>query len=789
VSALTASEKQLKQSLQSEISNRQSVELELVRRNSALQSDRLILEKLQMDFDNSLTRVAELTEDLAQSKQRMRVTNIELLRKNEDIANYQSTIAKAEASESKLRYDVSCLNEQTLRQSAEIAELRLNFALTEEGLRAELNDKVNHIIELQSRKDSSEFQSEQNKSLYLLTKSELSKASMELSFTQKRFEESEGLRAKNEEALRAGASELARCRSELNDCRTQLSTCTDEMQQGRSKIATLTNALRESRTSHDFLESSARGDKIRLESSLSELSVKNTAMEERIGHLQSQSLRSRDEMQSMELDRRRLLSNLEELQALLSDNKARKEAEVLRLEDDLKRVLMKCDSLIAEVAKNEKALSHSSNLLVDKDSEVDRLTQALRSAETQVKDKDSLLATDEEAIKKCRAQIEQLSSDLMQSQGSIAKLTNELRGSAEQVLKLQSDRGSLQSEIDGLHATIRATRSEGVSANEEIRSLRNLLSSLSEESLATASKLNAKLEDVTKKLDDSHLQLKNLQLKYKDLETQSDANSAAALKEIKSAKDELTALSISMSISMQAAGTAFEKDIQSARSQIQTLTDSKFLLESENRRLQSAVGTKEKELLLLSDQVAALQLQTVALDDQMRLLTATSKEADQLKTSLTAKQAACDDLLEQNESLSSQLRGSSEQLASMMDELARTKSLLNSSEEKVVEFGQSKTKLEWKIKSLTDDSRKVNLQLQIAQEDIQENRKELERCRDLLNKKTADYQSLSNELLQTKAQMNAFNMEALARGEIAIPEYEKDDFESAPDIVYSFQMV
>ena len=107
-----------------------------------------------------------------------------------------------------------------------------------------------------------------------------------------------------------------------------------------------------------------------------------------------------------------------------------------------------------------------------------------------------------------------------------------------------------------------------------------------------------------------------------------------------------------------------------------------------------------------------------------------------------------------------------------------------------MEFGQAKTKLEWKIKSLTDDSRKVNLQLQIAQEDIQENRKELERCRDLVSKKTADYQSLFNELQQTKAQMNAFNMEALARGEIAIPEYEKDyDFESAPDIVYSFQMV
>lgn len=790
VSALTASEKQLKQSLQSEISNRQSIELELVRRNSALQSDRLVLEKVQMDFDKSQIRVAELTEELAQSKQRMRAANIELLRKNEDIANYQSTIAQAEASDSKLRYEVSHLNEQVLRQSSEIAELQLKVALTEDGLRAELKGKVDHIIELQSRKDESDFQSEQNKSLYLLTKAELSKASMELSFMQKRFEESEGLRVKDKEALYASSSELARCRSELNDCRRQLSACTDEMQQGRSTIASLTSALRDSKTSNDYLESSAKGEKTRLESTVSELSAKNAALNERIGSLESQSRRSSDEMQEMELDRRRLHSSLEELQALLSDTTARKEAEVLRLEDDLKRVMMKCDSLSAEVAKNENALSHRSNLLVVRDAEVDRLTQALRLAEAQVQHKNSLLATDEEAIKKSRAQIEQLSSDLLLSQESVAKLTNELRDSAEQVSRLQSDKGSLQSQVDGLHATIRTATSEGASASEEILSLRNRISSLSDESLATASRLHAELEDANRKLGDSHLQLKNVQLEYKKLETHSEANAAAALKEIKATKDEVAALSIRL----QASTTAFEKDIESDRGQIQALTDSKSLLESENRRLQSAVDTKSKDLLLLSDQRATLQLQTAALDDQLRHLTAATNEADrdnaQLKTSLAAKQAECSDLLEQNESLRSQLRGSSEQTASSAEELAKLKSLLNTSEEKVVEFGQAKTKLEWKIKSLTDDSRKVSLQLQIAQEDIQENRKELERCRDLVSKKTADYQSLFNELQQTKAQMNAFNMEALARGEIAIPEYEKDyDFESAPDIVYSFQMV
>lgn len=790
VSALTASEKQLKHSLQSEISSRQSIELELVRRNSALQSDRLVLEKVQMDFDKSQIRVAELTEELAQSKQRMRAANIELLRKNEDIANYQSTVAQAEASDSKLRYEVSHLNEQVLRQSSEIAALQLKVALTEDGLRAELKGKVDRIIDLQSRKDESDFQSEQNKSLYLLTKAELSKASMELSFMQKRFEESEGLRVKDKEALYASSSELARCRSELNDCRRQLSACTDEMQQGRSTIASLTSALRDSKTSNDYLESSAKGEKTRLESTVSELSAKNAALNERIARLESQSRRSSDEMQAMELDRRRLHSSLEELQALSSDTTARKEAEVLHLEDDLKRVMMKCDSLSAEVAKNENALSHRSNLLVVRDAEVDRLTHALRLAEAQVQHKNSLLATDEEAIQKSRAQIEQLSSDLLLSQESVAKLTNELRDSAEQVSRLQSDKGSLQSQVDGLHATIRTATSEGASASEEILSLRNRISSLSDEGLATASRLHAELEDANRKLGDSQLQLKNVQLEFKKLETHSDANATAALKEIKATKDEVAALSIRL----QASTTAFEKDIESDRGQIQALTDSKSLLESENRRLQSAVDTKSKDLLLLSDQLAALQLQTAALDDQLRLLTAATNEADrdnaQLKTSLAAKQAECSDLLEQNESLRSQLRGSSEQTASSVEELAKLKSLLNTSEEKVVEFGQAKTKLEWKIKSLTDDSRKVSLQLQIAQEDIQENRKELERCRDLVSKKTADYQSLFNELQQTKAQMNAFNMEALARGEIAIPEYEKDyDFESAPDIVYSFQMV
>lgn len=790
VSALTASEKQLKHSLQSEISSRQSIELELVRRNSALQSDRLVLEKVQMDFDKSQIRVAELTEELAQSKQRMRAANIELLRKNEDIANYQSTVAQAEASDSKLRYEVSHLNEQVLRQSSEIAALQLKVALTEDGLRAELKGKVDRIIDLQSRKDESDFQSEQNKSLYLLTKAELSKASMELSFMQKRFEESEGLRVKDKEALYASSSELARCRSELNDCRRQLSACTDEMQQGRSTIASLTSALRDSKTSNDYLESSAKGEKTRLESTVSELSAKNAALNERIARLESQSRRSSDEMQAMELDRRRLHSSLEELQALSSDTTARKEAEVLHLEDDLKRVMMKCDSLSAEVAKNENALSHRSNLLVVRDAEVDRLTHALRLAEAQVQHKNSLLATDEEAIQKSRAQIEQLSSDLLLSQESVAKLTNELRDSAEQVSRLQSDKGSLQSQVDGLHATIRTATSEGASASEEILSLRNRISSLSDEGLATASRLHAELEDANRKLGDSQLQLKNVQLEFKKLETHSDANATAALKEIKATKDEVAALSIRL----QASTTAFEKDIESDRGQIQALTDSKSLLESKNRRLQSAVDTKSKDLLLLSDQLAALQLQTAALDDQLRLLTAATNEADrdnaQLKTSLAAKQAECSDLLEQNESLRSQLRGSSEQTASSVEELAKLKSLLNTSEEKVVEFGQAKTKLEWKIKSLTDDSRKVSLQLQIAQEDIQENRKELERCRDLVSKKTADYQSLFNELQQTKAQMNAFNMEALARGEIAIPEYEKDyDFESAPDIVYSFQMV
>ena len=514
---------------------------------------------------------------------------------------------------------------------------------------------------------------------------------------------------------------------------------------------------------------SAEAQQITLQKKMNELEKNVQSLTAASNEKENQLVSARSQLAELTADLESKSASLEEVTTKHSDLEKAMEENTKELQekaDKLKEArdaeeLLKAEaaSLLASISQLEGNTTDLNTQLEDSKKKYSELQQQMKEVDEQVLKKDAAISGLEGQVNELKTDLEDFKANLEEREKQFNEVSANLKAKGEELDQVKQSKDAelekKRNEIEAKQAEIEKLIMKSDSYAEEVKSTKASLEITQNElteKAAEAQRLSGEVDRLTKERDAQSEEIKSIQHKLNDMETQleeSQKSLAGKIEEVAQLSKDIEKL---------------KSELNAQNEEIKAVKSSLASTEAQLEETKTSLSAKSNEVSQLSEEVNQLKTDKATLSEEISTvkssLASTEAQLEETKTSLSAKSNEASQLSEEvnqlktdKNTLSEEISTVKSSLASVESQLEETKTLLSTKSDEAAQLSQTVTQLTENKTAQEKEIESINSTLASTKSQLESKNNEADKLSQTVNQLNEDKKLQSEEIASIKAHL------------------------------------